>query len=386
MRSTPNRLVVLQVLPSLDGGGVERGTIEMVAAVARAGGVALVASAGGRLVPAVAHTGGRHVTLPLDTKRPWTMWRNVARLARVIRLNDVTIVHARSRAPAWSAWLAARRGGAHFVTTYHGTYSERSRAKRAYNAIMVRGERVIAISHHVAALIGARYGADPARIRVIPRGVDPAIYDRARVGGDRIARLATAWRLPPDTETVLLPGRLTRWKGQAVLIDALALMRRTDVVAVLAGDAQGRDRYAAELAAQAERLGLGARVRIAGHCEDMPAALALASVVVNASVEPEGFGRVVIEAQSMGRPVVAASHGGAAETIEHDVTGWLVNPGDAAQLAVALDWVLGLDAAARDAYGAAARASVQARYTTRAMQDATVAVYREVLAQGVGHA
>ena len=371
---------MLQVLPSLDGGGVERGTIEVAAAIARAGGTALVASAGGRLVPSVQKAGGRHVTLPLHSKRPWTVWLNAARLAGVVRAHNVTIVHARSRAPAWSAWLAARRTGAHFVTTYHGTYSEGFAGKRAYNAIMARGERVIAISHHIAGLVVGRHGVDPARVRVIPRGVDPAVFDPTRVGAERIRRLVAAWRLPDGAETILLPGRLTRWKGQAVLIEALALMARKDVVAVLAGDAQGRDHYAAELAARADRLGLGARVRIVGHCEDMPAALALAGVVVNASVEPEGFGRVVIEAQAMARPVVAASHGGAAETIEHDVTGWLVNPGDAAQLATALDWVLGLSAAERAGYGAAARASVEARYTTRAMQDATVAVYREVLA------
>ena len=374
------KLVVLQVLPSLDGGGVERGTIEVAAAITQAGGLALVASAGGRLVPHIERAGGRHFTLPLDSKRPWTVWRNTARLAQVIRAHGVAIVHARSRAPAWSAWPAAQRTGAHFVTTYHGTYSEDVPGKRAYNAIMGRGERVIAISHHIASVIASRHAVDPSRIAVIPRGVDPAVFDPTRIGSDRIRKLATAWRLPDGAEVILLPARLTRWKGQAVLIEAIALMRRTDVVAVLAGDAQGRDRYATELAKQAERLGIGERVRVVGHCEDMPAALALAGVVVNASTEPEGFGRVVIEAQSMARPVIAASHGGAAETIEHDVTGWLVNPGDAAQLAVALDWVLGLDAAARAAYGAAARASVEARYTTRAMQDATVAVYREVLA------
>jgi len=372
-------LVVLQVLPALDAGGVERGTIEMVSAIVREGGVALVASAGGRLTPAIERAGGRHLTMPLTTKRPWRIWGNAARLAAVIRAHGVTVVHARSRAPAWSAWLAARRTKTAFVTTWHGTYSEGAPGKRMYNGIMARGDRVIAISRHIAALIVARHGTPLARIRVIPRGVDPAVFDPARVGGDRIRRLTAAWRLPDGAEIILLPARLTRWKGQTVLIDALSRMQRTDAVAVLVGDAQGRDHYATELAEMADRLGLGERVRLVGHCDDMPAAMAMASVVVNASLEPEGFGRVVIEAQAMARPVIATGHGGAAETVEHDVTGWLVNPGDPAQLAVALDWVLGLPAEERAAFGAAARAAVCGAYTTRAMQDATIAVYRELV-------
>lgn len=371
--------VILQVLPALGGGGVERGTIEMVAAIARVGWKPLVASAGGRLAPAVAHAGGHHVVLPLDTKQPLRMWANAARLARLVRVAGVDVIHARSRAPAWSAWLAARRTGAHFVTTYHGAYSENVAGKRAYNAIMARGERVIAISAHIAALIAARHGLDGERIRIIPRGVDATQFDPSVVSTERMMRLLSAWRLQVDQDIVLLPGRLTRWKGQAVLIEALARMQRRDVACVLVGDDQGRDHYARELVALAERLGIGERVRLVGHCEDMPAALALASVVVNASTEPEGFGRVVVEAQAMARLVVATAHGGAAETIEPGVTGWLVPPGHPDALAAILDGLLQLTPLERAAYGAQARAAVQARFTTRAMQDATISVYRELL-------
>lgn len=372
--------VVLQVLPALGGGGVERGTVEIASAIVRAGGRALVASAGGLLAGAVERAGGRNVLLPLASKAPLRIWRNAGRLARLIRQERVDIVHARSRAPAWSAWLAARRTGARFVTTYHGAYNENFWLKRRYNAVMAKGEIVIAISHFIAALIEARHGVDPARIRVIHRGVDAALFDPDAVTPGRMMKLQRAWRLEDGQPVVLLPGRLTRWKGQAVLIEALALMTTRDVCVVLVGDDQGRRKYAAELAARAERLGVAARVRVVGHCDDMPAALRIAAVVVNASTDPEAFGRVVIEAQAMGCMVIATDHGGAVETVDHDVTGWRVTPGDAAELAAGLDYVLSLSQAAREEIGAAARRSVLANYTTERMQAATLDVYRELLA------
>ena len=170
---------MLQVLPALETGGVERGTVEMVQAIVRAGGSALVASAGGRLVAAVERAGGTHIAMKLASKNPATIWKNAARLAFLIRAADVDIVHARSRAPAWSAWLACRRTGARFVTTWHGVYSENAPGKRRYNAIMARGERIIAISQFVAAKLTARHQVDPGRLRIIPRGVDPAVFDPA---------------------------------------------------------------------------------------------------------------------------------------------------------------------------------------------------------------
>lgn len=365
---------VLQVLPALGGGGVERGTVEMAQAIAGAGGVALVASAGGRMAPLVSAAGGRNVALPLDTKNPVSIWRNAARLAEVIRAEGVRLVHARSRAPAWSAWLAARRTGVPFVTTYHGAYGEEFPGKRRYNAVMARGERVIAISRFIADLIVRRHGTDPARIRIIPRGVDPAVFDPIAVAPERIRRLADSWRLPEGRPVVMLPARLARWKGQAVFLKALA---GRGVVGVLVGGEGKRSAYARELAALVARLGVD--VRMVGHCDDMPAALLLADVVVNASTEPEAFGRVVIEAQAMARPVIATGHGGAAETIEPETTGLLVPPGDAAALGAVLDRVLAMPAAERAAMGARARAAVRARYTVAAMQAATLEVYREVV-------
>jgi glycosyltransferase involved in cell wall biosynthesis len=379
MDAAASNIAVLQVLPSLVTGGVERGTVEITRAVAAAGGIALVASAGGPMVRAVQRAGGRHLTLPLASRNPLTVWRNAALLADVIRSERVAIVHARSRAPAWSAWLACRRTGAHFVTTWHGTYGEDLPFKRHYNAVMAKGERVIVASRFIADLIVMRHGTDPARIRLIPRGVDTAAFDPDAVSGERIARLERMWRLPEGAPVVLLPGRLTRWKGQAVLIDALAHMARRDACCVLVGSDQGRRRYAEGLIRQAGALGVADRLRLAGECDDMPAAMMLADIVVHASTEPEAFGRVVIEAQAMGRPVIASDLGGPVETVEQGVTGWRTSPGDPAALAAAIEQALALPAEARAAMGARARAAVQRGYTVSAMQAATLAVYDELL-------
>jgi glycosyltransferase involved in cell wall biosynthesis len=374
--------VVLQVLPSLVTGGVERGTIEITEAVAGAAGIALVASAGGRLVPAVERAGGRHFTLPLTAKNPSAIWRNAARLEALIREHNVSIVHARSRAPAWSAWLACRRTGTHFVTTYHGAYPEDLPFKRHYNAVMARGEIVIAASRYIADLVVRQHNTPPTRIHVIPRGIDPAVFDPNNIAPDRIAKLAHDWRLPDGASTVVLPGRLTAWKGQGVLIDAIARLAGRGICCVLVGSDQGRRRYSARLVRRARRLGIVDRLRLVGECDDMPAAMMLSDVVVHASTQAEAFGRVVVEAQAMGRPVVAADLGGPVETVAHGVTGWRVPTGDPAALAAAIDAVLALTDEGRRALAERARAAVLRRYTVRAMQEATLDVYEAVLRGG----
>jgi glycosyltransferase involved in cell wall biosynthesis len=371
--------VVLQVLPSLVTGGVERGTIEITEAVAGSRGVALVASAGGPLVHSVLRAGGRHFTMPLQAKNPFTIWRNAARLTALIRAENVSLVHARSRAPAWSAWLACQRTGAHFVTTYHGVYGEDLPFKRRYNAVMANGEMVIAASHYVAREVQRRHMVDPERIRIIPRGVDPRVFAPDVVSPDRIARMAQAMRVPDGMHTVVIPGRLTGWKGQAVLLQAIARLPWTEVCCVLVGSDQGRTKYTRHLEQLAVTLGIDDRVRIIGQVEDMPAALMLSDVVVHASTDAEAFGRVVIEAQAVGRPVIATNLGGPGETVEDGVTGWLTEPGDVDGLVRALVEALSMDAEARSALGGRARASVLRSYTLQAMRDATLDVYRAVL-------
>jgi len=369
---------LLQVLPALRSGGVERGTLEIAEAQIAAGFRAIVASAGGEMVPALEALGARHITLPLTAKSPWAIWRNAAALAGLARAEGVALIHARSRAPAWSALIAARRLGLPFVTTYHGAYNEGFPGKRFYNSVMARGDRVIAISHFIADLIRTRHGVDEARLRVIPRGVDPRRFDPALVSAERCAKLRAAWGLPEGQRIIMLPARVTRWKGQMVLVEAMARLPG-DSFALLVGDAAERPAFQAELLARIESLGLKDRVRLVGHATDMPAALLLADVVVHASTDAEAFGRTVIEAQAMARPVIASDLGAPRETVAEGITGWRIPPGDAAALADAIGKALALPSAESAALGARARTAVLSGYTTEAMQAATIAVYRELI-------
>ena len=369
---------ILQVLPALRSGGVERGTLEIAEAQIAAGFRAIVASAGGEMVPALEALGAKHITLPLTAKAPWAIWRNAAALAALGRAEGVALIHARSRAPAWSALIAARRLGLPFVTTYHGAYNEGFPGKRLYNSVMARGDRVIAISHFIAELIRARHGVAESRLRVIPRGVDPRRFDPALVSPARLAALRAAWGVAEGQPIIMLPARVTRWKGQMVLVEAMAQLPG-DALALLVGDAAERPAFQAELQARIAGLGLQDRVRLVGHATDMPAALMLADVVVHASTDAEAFGRTVIEAQAMARPVIASDLGAPRETVAEGITGWRTPPGDAAALAAALSRALAMTDSERAALGARARAAVLSGYTTAAMQAATIATYRELL-------
>lgn len=369
---------VLQIIPRLASGGAERGTIEVAEALTAAGWKAYVASAGGALVDHVSRSGGTHLTLPLASKNPIVMRRNVALLAEAIRRFDIDIVHARSRAPAWSAWAAAGATGRHFVTTFHNAYGLGSRLKFHYNSIMARGERVIAISDFVAEHVAQVYGVGPERLRTIARGVDIDVFDPVRVGAARIASLARDWRLPEGKPIVMLPGRLTRWKGGLDFVAAIAAMGRQDIFCLLVGAAQ-RHGFRREVEAAIKRHGLCEIFRIVEDCRDMPAAFMLADVVVSASTKPEGFGRVIVEAQAMGRPVVATDHGAASETIMPGATGWLVPKNNLSALAEAIKAALSLTEGERRRLASEAMAHVAARFTREQMCAKTIAVYEELL-------
>lgn len=391
---TRQRPTILQIIPRLDTGGAERSTVEIVAALVRAGARAIVATQGGRLAAEVEAAGGTIVPFPAATKNPVRLLANARMLRRLIAAEAVDLVHARSRAPAWSALLAARRAGVPFVTTYHGAYAEKGGAKRLYNSVMARGDRVIANSAFTASLVRERYGTPEERIRIIHRGVDPVRFDPERVARERIEALRGAWDVASGQPVILQAARLTSWKGQRVLIESLALLRRQGrlgpAVAVLAGDAQGRDDYARALREDADRLGVADAVRLPGHVQDMAAAFRLAHVTVIASVEPEAFGRTATESQAMGCPVIATAIGAPPETVldagqvgPGAATGWLVPPGDAATLAERLAQALALTSGERDALSARARAHVTGHLTVGAMQSATLAVYDELIGSGL---
>ena len=375
---------ILQVVPEMATGGVERTTVEVASAIIEAGGRALVFSAGGRLVQELEALGAKHIHGEANSKNPWTVFvSNVSNLVQIIEQEQVDIVHARSRAPAWSALLSARRTRTPFVTTYHGIYNAKSGLKRWYNSVMARGDRVIANSGYTRDHVLEAHKIDPDKIEVIYRGVDVDAFDPQNVSDKRKEELASQWGVSRQCPRprAILPARLTAWKGQKVMLEALGHLKRAgvEIDCLLVGDPQGRDSYQAELAQEIRRLGLEGHVHMVGHCNDMPAAFSLADFAVTPSIEPEAFGRTAAEAQAMGLPVIASDLGGARETVEDRVTGFLSSAGDGKALADCIGRLLALSPAEKAAMGAAGAMRVRSRFTTRALQAATVSLYQRLV-------
>ena len=374
-------MTVMQVIPNLGAGGAEQTCVDVTEALVKSGYRAIVVSNGGPRVTDIKRAGGEHIQLPVHSKNPLTMWRNITRLKDIIRAHHVDIVHARSRAPAWSCLKACESDkSVHFMTTCHAPFNIRdSRLKRFYNSSIARGELVIANSDFVGHYLVDNYGMDASKIRVIPRGIPVDKLTPARANPERMLRLSQEWRIPEVATIVMLPGRLTRWKGQGVLIEAIKNLNRKDVYCILLGDDQGRSEYRAELDQMIHDLKLEEQVRIASHCTDMASAYMLASVVVSASIEPEGFGRVAVEAQAMGCPVIATNIGGAKETVIDGITGWLIPPNDPQALATAIERTLTMTSDELAAMKDAALRNVHAHFTKEQMTFSTLEVYRELL-------
>ena len=378
--------VILQVAPELSAGGVERTVLEVTEAIVQAGGRALLASRGGRLEAEFERLGGELFRMDAKSRNPLTIRINEGKLRQIIREEKVDLVHARSRAPAWSAYAAARAEGIPFVTTYHGAYSGTSGLKRAYNSVMAKGDVVIANSNWIAEHIRKVHETPADRIVTIPRGVDLAEFDPRAVAPARVEAIRQGWGLLGDKRlTLFLPGRLTEWKGQGLAIDAFAALapdERAGMVLVLAGDPQGRDRYVEELQHRITALDIEASVIIAPHITDMAAAYLAADIVLAPSTRPEAFGRVAAEAAAMERPVIVSDHGGGRETVIEYETGARVTPGDASALSGALRAMIGLGPTVRASMGAAGRAHVIRHFSKRGLQTATLTVYKRLLEKG----
>ena len=372
--------VVLQVVPGLTTGGAERGCVDVAIALAAKGARTLVASSGGPMVRELDRAGVEHVKLPLDSKNPFTIWRNADRLAALIKDHGVEVVHARSRAPGWSALMAAERTGARFMTTFHAPYNFKGALKKRYNSVMARGERIIAISNFIRSHILANYPVAPEAIRLIHRGIDHAVFHPDRVTQPRLIQLAQQWHLPDDRPVILLPGRLTRWKGQLDLVDAVARLKRRDVVCLMVGSDQGRHRYRRELERRIADLDLRDVVCLVDHCSDMAAAYMMSTVVVSASREPEAFGRVIVEAQAMGKPVIVTNIGAVMETVIPGETAEIVPPSDPEALAESLAHALSLTAEDRAAVAERAMAHATTHFHKERMCRETLDVYRELVA------
>lgn len=382
MQTVTDRPVILQALPALESGGIEQGTLEMAQAIVQAGGTALVASAGGRLVPRLKYIGAIPIEMELGAKNPLAIMRNARRLRHVIQHYGVRLVHARSRAPAWASYLACRRLDVPFVTTWHGVHAANLPGKKRYNSVLASGTRVIAISRYIANRLHDEYGVGSDRLRLIPRGADMVRFDPHGVRGNRVQPLIEQWNIPDGATVIMLPARVTAWKGHTLLLEALARLQRTEPsigewVCVFVGEAN--EKQGTELVNLARQRGIDGHLRFAGHCSDMPAAMMLADMVIVPSLRPEPFGRVVVEAQAMGCPVIVAGHGAALETAEDGVTGFIFPPCDVEALAGCIHRVMTLSAEERANLAWHARENVVTHYSTQAMQYATLTVYDELL-------
>ena len=388
---------VLQVLPALGSGGVERTTVDVARALVKAGheearsergerpgkySVPHVASAGGVLVAEITAMGGVHHDLPLASKNPLVWRKTAAALSAIIKHHDIDIVHARSRAPARPALWAARRTGAVFLTTYHGVYNAGNPLKRRYNSVMVRGQHIIANSEYTKAHIIAEHGVTAERISAVPRGVDLTRFTKD-IPDNRIAAIRKFWGVDAGERVLLLPGRLTRWKGQDIAAKAMTGVK--DLTLVIQGDAQGREHYHAELTALAQGPNLtnGARIIISPPHSDMPAAYAASFGALSASVEPEAFGRVTAEACAMGVPVIATAHGGSIEILNADTKplGLMAIPGDVESLRAQMQRLSAMTPEQARAFARPAQARAREKFTNAAMCAATLAVYTKLLSK-----
>ena len=385
----PPDFTLLQVVPELETGGAEQTTIDVARAVIEAGGKALVATRGGRMTARLEADGGRLAQMPVQSKNPLVMLGNAARLTDLIRAESISLVHARSRAPAFSALWAAQTTRTPFVATYHGVYKAKSGLKRWYNAVMTRGDLVIANSDYTRDHVLAEHRIDPAKVLTIPRGVDLDRFNPSWVTPDRVAALKATWGIDASDHRTrfVLAGRLTRIKGHATIIEAAQRLKaqgRDDFLIIFAGDDQGRTGFGEELAKAVADAGLADTIKIVGHCDDMPAAYLVADIAILPTTVPESFGRAALEPQAMGRPVIASAHGGTTETVVDGTSGWLVPPGEPTAWAAAMARAIDLGPGKRLEMGQVGMNRTRQLYRVDAMCEATLAAYERVLAERRG--
>lgn len=384
LANLPPDFALLQVVPELETGGAEQTAIDIAQAVVKAGGRAYVATRGGRMAARLEADGGRLVQMPAHSKNPLVMMGNAARLIDLIRKEKISVVHARSRAPAFSALWAAHATKVPFVATYHGIYNAKSGLKRWYNAVMTRGDLVIANSDYTRDHVIAAHDAAPEKVISIPRGVDLTRFDPRKVTAARVQALRDLWNLgTADGRTVfVLGGRITRLKGHMTIVEAAAWLKAEghgDFLILFVGDDQGRADYRQEVEDAISAGGLSDNIKLVGHCDDMPAAYRLADFALLPSTQPESFGRTAVEPQAMGRPVLVSDHGGARETVVEGETGWRLPPGDAPAWAKGLAAAMDTPAERRRAMGEAGQARAKKHYSVEAMCAATLAVYARLL-------
>ena len=374
-------LKVLQVLPHLGAGGVPQGCVDMAKALNQQGIESYIISAGGTRQQEVVEANSHHITLPVDTKNPFKMILNTYRLVIIIRQLGINIIHARSRAPAWSCLLAAELTKIPFVTTFHGTYNFNNICKKFYNSVMARGNGIIAISKFIHKHMLMHYSTFCAvtKIELIYRGIDVNYFSYAKVTADNIKVTRSQWQVKAAQMVLLMPARLTRWKGQNIVIEALNKIPRDQFKCIFVGSDQGRKQYKEKLLTLIQSYNLQDNILFIENGVNMPLLYASCDMVIHASSDPEAFGRTVAEAQAMGKPVIASSLGAPREIIIQDVTGWLFSPDNPQQLADHLEYHYALKQKQGDDYfkeqASLARNNIMQNFSLTQMTSKTIALY-----------
>lgn len=393
---TPNNItdkttksVVMQILPALENGGVERGTIDIAKALLKTDIEPIVLSKGGVLTYQLKEAGVKHITLDVSTKNPFKIYFNIKKIVKIITENNVNIVHVRSRAPMWSAYFACKKTNTKLVATIHGPYSltlfskKPSYLKKLYNSIMLKADQIITVSNFMKNFLCENYLKNGKvaleDIQVIHRGADMAYFDGRNMSKNRIIDLNKKWNLPDDKQIILMPARFTSWKGHEFLIDALSKVRSDNFFCIMVGSDHGHKAFRQKIEAKIATLNLEGKVKMVGICKDMPTAYAIANLVVCPSVRPEAFGRIPIEAQASNRMIIATKIGGALETVIDGKTGYLVDVNDVDGFADLIGQALAMPDDKVSEMGAAGRKNVEEHFSNDKMCLNTINIYRQML-------
>lgn len=383
-----SKKTILQILPSLTSGGIERGVVEMNNYLVKNGYNSIVLSSGGKMVYQIEQGGGKHITLNVATKNPFKIWNNISKIKKIIKENNIDVVDVKSRAPAWSTYFACKRAKCPLITSIHGNYSISkfpiSIFKKLYNSSMVKGDYIVCVSNYVKDYAFKNYKKFKEKyannkVKIIHRGVDIKVFNPEIESKERIVRLINSMSLPNDKSIILLPGRLTEWKGQLYFMDVLAKLKHKDYLCLIVGDAKGHEKYRDRLKQKIRDLKLDGYVRLENHVLDMAALYMISDIVVSSSIRGEAFGRIVPEAQAMERMVIGTAIGGSLETVIDGKTGWLVKPEDKDKFAETIDMILDMPIEKRLEIGKKARKHIINDFTIDKMCEKTVDVYNEAI-------
>ena len=381
-----SKLKVLQVIPKLGYGGAETGCYDLAHYLSENNCDSYIVTSGGELLKFVNNKKVKLIKLPVHSKNPILILFNSIALTLIILFHNISIVHARSRAPAWSCWIATKLTRRKFVTTFHGTYNFKNSIKKIYNSVMVRSDLIIAGSNFIFSHIKENYTKyldAKKRLLVIFRGINVDYFDPTTKLDSDEKKLLKEWQIEKDKKIILLPGRLTGWKGQEVFIEAVNLVNielgYEAFHAVILGSDQGRDLYKKKLIRLTEQYRLVNQVKFIDHCKDMALAYKVSDIVVSASIEPEAFGRVAVEAQSMEKPIIASNIGGSNETVIDEKTGFLFESNNAKSLSIKILKLLSMDQASLQSIGKEGRKNIIQKFNVEKMCFSTYSEYKRLL-------